>query len=127
MLTERFHGHPGQPQRAPGLLRLGVPMGTHGAPDVDMRGYRRVGIRVALQVDVIPSQRPRLLGPDADQEAQHNVGIQPGRARRRIRATAWPKLSDLDGRPSWPPGVSTSVAILRRTLPFASACLMARV
>ncbi len=36
-------------------------------------------------------------------------------------------MSNLDGRPPWPAGVSTSVATLRRTLSLASACRMARV
>jgi hypothetical protein len=37
-----------------------------------MRRYRRVGVGVALQVDMIPPQRTCLLGPDAYQEAQEN-------------------------------------------------------
>ncbi len=43
----------------------------------------------------------------------------------RVLGSDHPKT--LDGRPSWPAGVSTSVATLRRTLSLASACLMARV
>ena len=76
LLTEHFHSHPGQSQRTPGLLRLGVPVGTYGAPDVDMGRYRRVSAQVAIQVDVIPPQRTRFLGPDAHQETQDNVGVQ---------------------------------------------------
>ena len=57
-------------------------MGTYRAPDVDMGRYRRLGVRVAVQVDVIPSQRPRFFGPDAYQEAQDNVGVQAVRACR---------------------------------------------
>ena len=47
-----------------------------------MRRYRRAGNRVAVQVDVIPPQRPRLLGSDAYQEAQDDVGVQAVRACR---------------------------------------------
>jgi hypothetical protein len=47
-----------------------------------MGRYRRLGVRVAFQVDVIPPQRPRLFGPDAYQEAQDNVGVQAVRACR---------------------------------------------
>jgi Protein of unknown function (DUF1214) len=76
VLPEHFHGHPRQSQGAPGLLRLGVSVGTYRAPDVDMGRYWRVGVRVALQVDMIPPQRTRLFGSDADQETQDNVGVQ---------------------------------------------------
>src|SRR5690348_15263051 len=55
LLTERFHRHPGESQRTPGLPRLGVSVGAYGAPDVDVWRYRRLGGRVALQVDVIPA------------------------------------------------------------------------
>jgi hypothetical protein len=44
-------------------------MGAYRAPHVEMRRYRRVGVGVALQVDMIPPQRMCLLGPDAYQEA----------------------------------------------------------
>jgi hypothetical protein len=75
VLAEHFRRHPGKSQRAPGLLRLGVSVGTDRAPHVDMWRYRWLGVRVALQVDVIPPQCPRLFGPDAYQKAQDNVGV----------------------------------------------------
>jgi len=34
-------------------------MGTYRAPDVDMRRYWWLGVRVPLEVDVIPPQRTR--------------------------------------------------------------------
>jgi hypothetical protein len=82
VLAEHFHPHLGESQRAPGLLRLGVSMGTFRAPDVDMRRYWWLGVWVALEVDVIPPQCTRFLGPDAYQEAQDNVGVQAVRPRR---------------------------------------------
>ena len=57
-------------------------MGAYRAPDVDVGRYRRLGVRVARQVDVIPPQRPCLFGPDAYQEAQDDVGVQAVRACR---------------------------------------------
>ena len=42
VLTEHVDSHPGQSQGPPGFLRLGVPVGKYGAPDVDMERYRRV-------------------------------------------------------------------------------------
>jgi hypothetical protein len=47
-----------------------------------MGRYRRLSTWVALEVDAIPSQRPRLLGPGPHQEAQDDVGVQAGRACR---------------------------------------------
>src|ERR1700730_11534838 len=57
-------------------------MGTYRAPDVDMRRDWRLGVCVSLEVDVIPPQCTRFLGPDAYQEAQDNVGVQAVRPRR---------------------------------------------
>ena len=53
-----------------------------------MGRYRRLGVRVAVQVDVIPSQRPRFFGPDAYREAQDNVAYKPYGRAAWIRATA---------------------------------------
>ncbi len=47
-----------------------------------MGRYRRAGVRVALQVDVIPPQCTRLFGSDTYQETQDNVGVQAVRPRR---------------------------------------------
>ena len=44
-----------------------------------------------------------------------------------MTATAWSRVSDLDGRPSWPLGVSARAATLRLTRSLASACRMARL
>jgi protein gp37 len=52
------------------------------------------------------------------------AGGESGRGHRPVNLD-W--IRDLDGRPPWPAGVSTSVATLRRTLSLASACLIARV
>src|SRR5271163_3236987 len=101
-------------------------MGAYRTPHVDMGRYRRVGVGVALRVDMTPPQRTCLLGPDAYQETQHNVGVQAVRPCRTDH-NGLPECERLDGRPSWPAGASTSMATLRRTLSLASACLMARV
>jgi hypothetical protein len=63
-------------------------VGTYGAPDVDMGRYRRVGVRVALQVGVIPPQCTRLFGdrrakamlvrlPDIDEQVRIVDEIEP--------------------------------------------------
>jgi hypothetical protein len=44
-----------------------------------------------------------------------------------MTATAWSRVRDLDGRPSWPLGVSARMATLRLTRSLASACRMARL
>ena len=44
-----------------------------------------------------------------------------------MTATAWSRVRDLDGRPSWPLGVSARAATLRLTRSLASACRMARL
>ena len=90
VFPEHFHSHPGQSQRAPGPLRLGVSVGTYGPPDVDMGRYRRVGVRVALQVEVIPPQCTRLFGSDAYQETQDNVGVQAVRPCRPDQGNGLP-------------------------------------
>jgi hypothetical protein len=91
VLAEHLHRHPGESQRAPGLLRLGVPVGTDRTPDVDMGRHRRAGVRVALEVDVIPPQCTCLLGSYADQEAQDNVGIQAVRPGRTDQGNSLPE------------------------------------
>jgi len=70
-------------------------MGAYGAPDVDMGRYRRLGVGVALQVDVIPPQCTRLLGSDAYQETQHNVGIQAVRSCRPDQGNGLPECERL--------------------------------
>jgi Na+(H+)/acetate symporter ActP len=55
-----------------------------------MGRYWRLGTWVALKVDVIPSQRPRLFRPDAYQEAQDNVGVQAVRACRLDQGNGLP-------------------------------------
>src|SRR6201990_266281 len=51
-----------------------------------------------------------------------------GRVRAAgITATAWSRVRDLDGRPSWPLGVSARAATLRLIRSLASACRMARL
>ena len=44
-----------------------------------------------------------------------------------MTATACSRVSDFDGRPCWPVGVSTRAATLRATRSLASACRMARL
>src|SRR6476661_890969 len=60
--------------------------------------------------------------------AGRRTSFRPGRssitgrvAAAVITATAWSRVRDLDGRPSWPLGVSASSATLRTTRSFASA------
>ena len=66
--------------------------------------------------------------------AGRRTSFRPGRSSitGRVRAavmtaTAWSRVSDLDGRPSWPLGVSARAATLRVTRSLASACRMARL
>jgi len=66
-----------------------------------MGRYRRVAVQVAVQVDVIPSQRPRLLRPDAYQKTQDNVGIQAVRACRLDQGNGLPEGERL-GRAAFP-------------------------
>jgi hypothetical protein len=56
-----------------------------------MGRYRRVGVRVALQVDVIPPQCTRLFGSDAYQETQDNVGVQAVRPGRPDQGNGLPE------------------------------------
>jgi hypothetical protein len=56
-----------------------------------MGKYWRVGVRVALQVDVIPPQRTRLFGPDAYQKTQDNVGVQAVRPGRPDQGNGLPE------------------------------------
>ena len=76
---------------------------------------------------MIPPQRTRLLGPDAYQETQDDVGIQAVRPGRPDQGNGLPEGERL-GRVAFLAGrVCPRVATLRRTLSLASACLMARV
>jgi hypothetical protein len=58
VLTQRRHGVLRQGQGPPRLLRLGITVQPDRPPHRDARRYRQPRIRVAVQVDVIPSQRP---------------------------------------------------------------------
>jgi len=66
-----------------------------------MRRYRWLGVRIAVQVDVIPPQCPRLLGPDAHQETQDNIGVQAVRPGRLDQANGLPEGERL-GRAAFP-------------------------
>ncbi|HKF56410.1 MAG TPA: hypothetical protein VKJ45_13225, partial [Blastocatellia bacterium] len=59
----------GQLQGAARPLGLGVATAAHRAPDGNRRG---------IKIDMIPAQRPSLLGTDAGQQAEHDIGAEPG-------------------------------------------------
>jgi hypothetical protein len=84
------------------------------------------------------------LSVDPGQQAEDDVGVaQFGRAadvfaagpefyHRRVRAAvmtamAWPRMRNLEWRPSWPLGVSARVATLQAIWSLASACRTARL
>ena len=108
-LAEHFRRHLGESQRAPGLLRLGVCMGTYRAPDVDMRRYWWLGVWVPLEVDVIPPQCTRFLGPDAYEEAQ-GIGVQAVRPGRPDQGNGLLECERLIGR-RFPPAVTANVIV----------------
>jgi hypothetical protein len=66
-----------QPKRPPRQPRLRVTVLPHRSPHPDTRRLRRIQIRPTIEIDMIPSQRPRLLGPNARLQAQRHVCAQP--------------------------------------------------
>jgi len=63
-----------QSQRTAGLLGLGVAASADRAPDHD-------GLRVGVEVDMGPCERPKLLGAGTGGQRHHDVGGQAGAAR----------------------------------------------
>ena len=114
LLPQRRYRALRQCQGPPGPLGLGVAPGPHRTPYRHMR--RHSGARITVQRDMIPAQRPRLLGPDAGGQRQDDVGAEVVVAlAARSNAAAWSAVMALDGRPTWPGGGFTSAATLRRT------------
>ena len=72
--------------------------------------------RLAVKLQVIPSQRPQLLGPRSSEQRDDHVGVHRRSLRgRQMTACAWSRVSDFDGRPTTPCGDSQSSATFRRT------------
>jgi hypothetical protein len=82
VLTERRHRVLRQGQGPPRLLRLGITVQPDRTPHRDARRYRHPRIRVDVQVDVIPAQRPGLpwSGSTASEPACSASGL------RRVRS-----------------------------------------
>jgi hypothetical protein len=62
---QRLHHSNGEAERAPGLLGLDVTMRAHRPPNGYVGRDGRIGIRIAVQIHVIPPQRTGLLGAAA--------------------------------------------------------------
>ncbi|WP_345143731.1 hypothetical protein [Dactylosporangium darangshiense] len=67
VLPKRGGTTPRNRQNSARFLGLGVAAVAHRAPDLDGRRHGRVGIGLAVEVDVCPSQRAQSLGPPAGQ------------------------------------------------------------
>ena len=72
---QRFDCDLRDPQRPAGPDGLGVTVRADRPPHRDRPG---------VQIHVVPGQHPRFLGPDAGQQAQHDVRVQP-RVFRRLQ------------------------------------------
>jgi hypothetical protein len=46
------------------------------APHLDRGQYRRVGVRLAVQVDPVPGECPQFLGTRSGQQPQHEVTVE---------------------------------------------------
>ena len=99
------------PGRRPG------PRGPSAAPGPPRYGSRSAGSARCRRTSVRRAADVLEAGP----QFHHRQG--PGRG---ITATAWSRVSDLNGRPSWPLGCRPGPATLRHRS-LASACRMARL
>jgi hypothetical protein len=79
VLPERLDGRLRQRKRPSRLGRLGIAALAYRTPHGDRWRNWPGRARISVQVDVIPEQSPSFLSADADGEAQHDVGVQPGR------------------------------------------------
>ena len=68
----------------------------------DRRRDRGSASRVTDEVDVSPAQRADFLGAGPGQQREHDVGVQGESSAAASRASAWARVSDLDGRPACP-------------------------
>jgi len=75
--SQGFYNANGKPKGTPGLLSLDITVGAHGAPHGQVWWHGRVGIRITIEIHVIPAQGAGLLGPAASQEAEHDVCVKP--------------------------------------------------
>ena len=73
----------------------------HRPPDLDMRREWRVGFRVAVQVDMRPTQRPRFLRPCTRHHRHHDVAVQRVVLRQRQHVARLGQRQGL-GRPALP-------------------------
>jgi hypothetical protein len=72
---QRLYGSYGQAKRAPRLLGFHIAVRPNRPPYGHVRRDWWIGIRVTVQVHVIPAQSAGLLGPAASQEAEHDAGV----------------------------------------------------
>ena len=105
-----------QGQGPPGLAGLGVAAVAVGAPDLHGRRYRRVGVRLTVEVDVVPGEGAEFLGARSGQQREHDVGVQPGSVGGVENGLGLVQGEGLGGRPSWPRGTVHSATTLRFTL-----------
>ena len=120
MLAERLYCFGGQFQDAPALAGLGVTLDRHGAVH---------GHRAGLEINLVPRDRPGLLGADPGQQGQHHVGREPvtagldglqerdGLAQGHgLRRPAFLPLRDVDQARDVAPYLVTGLALPDRTL-----------
>jgi hypothetical protein len=134
MLPQRLHAPARQRQRPAGLRRLRIAPGPVGPPHehrqllvIEPGIQRRNPLTLHSGHDVIPPQRPDLLGPQPRQQRQGDVSLQPRPRAAASKDTACSKVSDLDGRPAPRPfGGLTSAATFRPTRSSRSDYRIAR-
>jgi len=113
VFRERLHGGLGQRERPPRLRRLGVATLAHRMPYGHGRRDGPYRVPISIQVDVIPAEFSSFLSADANAQAQHDIGVQPGLPGRFEQ-----RIGLIEGkRPARPPHLALGCVDQRRHIP----------